>query len=119
MPNPYSAPEISPQEVSAKIDSGASPILLDVRERHELPLASFPEGTFELVPLSELAQKKLDALTPPLLDKNAEIVAFCHKGVRSAQVTMWLRQQGWTNVLSMAGGIDAWAKQIDPDVGMY
>jgi len=54
-----------------------------------------------------------------LQDKNAEIVVFCHKGVRSAQVTMWLKQQGWTNVLSMAGGIDAWAKQVDPDGGMY
>ena len=119
MPNPYGAPEISVQDVSAKIDSGTPFVLLDVREYHELPLASFPEGTFEIVPLSELAQKKLDALTTPLLDKNAEIVAFCHKGVRSAQVTMWLKQQGWTNVLSMTGGIDAWAKQIDPDVGMY
>ncbi len=119
MPNPYGAPEISVQDVSAKIDSGEKFILLDVREHHELTQASFAEGTFEIVPLSELAQKKLDALTPPLLDKDAEIVAFCHKGVRSAQVTMWLKQQGWTNVLSMTGGIDAWAKQIDPDVGMY
>ncbi|MBX3051493.1 MAG: hypothetical protein KF753_08475 [Caldilineaceae bacterium] len=119
MPNPYDAPEISVREVSDKIDSGEKFILLDVRERHELALASLAEGTFEIVPLSELAQKKLDALTPPLQDKEAAIVAFCHTGVRSAQVTMWLKQQGWTNVLSMAGGIDAWAKQIDPDVGMY
>jgi len=119
MPNPYDAPEISVQEVSAKLDSGENFVFLDVRERHELAQASFAEGSFEIVPLSELAQNKLDALTPALLDKDAEIVAFCHKGVRSAQVTVWLQQQGWTNVLSMAGGIDAWAKQIDPDVGMY
>jgi rhodanese-related sulfurtransferase len=119
MPNPYGAPEISAQEVSDKIDNGEKFILLDVRERHELAQASFAEGTFEIVPLSELAQKKFEALPPALQDKDAEIVAFCHKGVRSAQVTMWLKGQGWTNVLSMAGGIDAWAKQIDPDVGMY
>lgn len=119
MPNPYGAPEISAQAVSDRLDNGETFILLDVRERNELALAALAEGTFELVPLSELAQKKTDALTPPLQDKNAEIVVFCHKGVRSAQVTMWLKQQGWTNVLSMAGGIDAWAKQVDPDVGMY
>ncbi len=119
MPNPYGAPEISVQDVSAKIDNGETFILLDVRERHELTQASMAEGMFEIVPLSELAQKQLDALTPALLDKDAEIVAFCHRGVRSAQVTMWLKQQGWTNVLSMVGGIDAWAKQIDPGVGMY
>ena len=40
-------------------------------------------------------------------------------GVRSAQVTQWLRQQGWTNVVSMAGGIDAWAQVIDASVGRY
>ena len=119
MPTPYGAPEISAQEVSDKLDNGEKFVLLDVRERNELTLASLAEGTFELVPLSELAEKKLDALTPALENKDAAIVAFCHKGVRSAQVTMWLKQQGWTNVLSMAGGIDAWAKQIDPDVGMY
>lgn len=119
MPNPYGAPEISVQEVSDKIDRGETFVLLDVRERHELAQASLAEGTFELIPLSELAQKQLDALTPPLQDKEAEIVVFCHRGVRSAQVTAWLKQQGWTNVLSMAGGIDAWAKEIDPDVGMY
>ncbi|MCL4831603.1 MAG: hypothetical protein KJZ86_04150 [Caldilineaceae bacterium] len=119
MPNPYGAPEISVQEVSDKLDNGEQFILLDVRERHELAQASFVKGTFEFVPLSELAQKKLDALPSALQDKDAAIVVFCHKGVRSAQVTMWLKQQGWTNVLSMAGGIDAWAKQIDPDVGLY
>ncbi len=119
MPNPYGAPEISVQDVSKKIDNGEEFILLDVRERHELARASFAEGTFEIVPLSELAQQQLAALTPALLDKDAEIVVACHHGVRSAQVTMWLKQQGWTNVLSMAGGIDAWAKEIDPDVGMY
>jgi rhodanese-related sulfurtransferase len=39
--------------------------------------------------------------------------------VRSAQVTLWLQSQGWANVRSMAGGIDAWAKEIDATVGSY
>ncbi len=40
-------------------------------------------------------------------------------GVRSAQVVAWLRQQGWTQAVSMAGGIDAWAREVDARVGSY
>jgi len=44
---------------------------------------------------------------------------LCHHGVRSAQVTGWLAQQGWTNIKSVRGGIDAYARQIDQAVGFY
>ena len=71
------------------------------------------------VPLSQLARSREAALPDSLLDKEAEIVVFCHTGVRSAQVTAWLRTLGWKNVWSMAGGIDAYALEIDPSVGRY
>lgn len=120
MPNPYGAPEISPKEVAEKLRRGDSFILLDVREPHELVHASLPEGTFELVPLSELAARLTEALPPDVRDNpDAEIVVMCHHGLRSAQVTAWLRQQGWTRVFSMAGGIDAYAQEVDPSVGTY
>jgi rhodanese-related sulfurtransferase len=119
MPNPYGAPEITVQEVAEKRENGEEFILMDVREAHELNLANLGEDVV-LVPLSQLASMALDALPPEVADdKDVEIVAFCHTGMRSGQVTMWLKQQGWTNILSMAGGIDAWARQIDPDVGFY
>ncbi|MFZ0545004.1 MAG: rhodanese-like domain-containing protein [Candidatus Promineifilaceae bacterium] len=119
MPNPYGAPEISVQEVAEKRENGDDFILMDVREAYELDMANLGEGV-TLVPLSQLAARQLDALPSEVADnKDAEIVAFCHTGVRSGQVTMWLRQQGWANVLSMAGGINAYARQIDPDVGIY
>jgi predicted sulfurtransferase len=44
---------------------------------------------------------------------------MCHHGVRSADVTGWMRQQGWQNVTSLAGGIAAYAEQVDPSVGVY
>jgi rhodanese-related sulfurtransferase len=119
MPNPYGAPEIGVQEVAEKLDQNHSFVLLDVREPHELESASFPEGTFEVAPLSDLAQRQLDALPQAVRQQDTEIVVFCHHGMRSAQVTAWLLQKGWTNVQSMAGGIDAYAKQVDPSVGMY
>jgi rhodanese-related sulfurtransferase len=70
--------------------------------------------------LSELRERRLDALPEALSqNKDADVVLFCHKGLRSAQVTVFLRQQGWSNAVSMAGGIDAWAEEIDESVGKY
>jgi rhodanese-related sulfurtransferase len=119
MPNPYGAPEISVQEVAEKREEGENFVLIDCREAHELNYANLGDDII-LVPLSELATRQLEALPESVSeDKEAEIVVFCHTGVRSGQVTMWLRQQGWNNVFSMAGGIEAYARQIDPDIGFY
>jgi adenylyltransferase/sulfurtransferase len=119
MPNPYGAPEISVQEVAAKQQAGESFIWLDVREPHEQSAAAIAGANVVLLPLSVLAEQRLAALPPAVQDKDAEVIVFCHHGPRSAQVTAWLRQQGWSNVFNMAGGIDAWANEIDPSVGTY
>lgn len=119
MPNPYGAPEISVQDVDQKQKNGEQFIWLDVREPPEFAAASIIHDAVVQVPLSELAAEKLNALPEAALDKEAEIIVFCHHGVRSAQVVAWLQQQGWSNVLNMEGGIDAWANQIDPSVGTY
>lgn len=120
MPNPYGAPEISVQEVRAKQDRGEEFLLVDVREPNELELASLPADEFIELPLSELRSRRLEAV-PEVLSRNrsTDVVLFCHKGLRSAQVTVFLRQQGWTNAVSMTGGIDAWAEEIDESVGRY
>ncbi len=120
MPNPYGAPEVSVQDVAAKQREGEDFLLVDVREPNELELASLPDGAFISMPLSELRERRLEALPEALSqNKQAEVVVFCHKGLRSAQVTLFLRQQGWSNAVSMAGGIDAWAEEIDESVGQY
>lgn len=120
MPNPYGAPEISVKDVQSKQESGETFILADVREPNELELASLPEGAFIRFPLSDLRARRLDALPEELRqNKDADVVLMCHKGLRSAQVTVFLRQQGWSNAVSMAGGIDAWADEIDESVGKY
>ena len=120
MPNPYGAPEISVQDVHAKQQDGEEFILVDVREPKELELASLAEDAFTSLPLSDLRERRLEAVPDALSqDKDAEVVVFCHKGLRSAQVTVFLRQQGWSKAVSMAGGIDAWAEEIDESVGKY
>ncbi len=119
MANRFGAPEISVQAVQTKIADGQSFVWLDVREANELAFAAIRDERVVLAPLSELAARQLDALPAPALDPDASIIVLCHHGIRSAQVTLWLRQQGWTDVLNMAGGIAAWAKEIDPSVGVY
>ena len=120
MPNPYGAPEVSVHDVVDKQQQGTEFLLIDVREPNELELASLPVGEFINLPLSELRERRLDALPEALnQNKDADVVLFCHKGLRSAQVTVFLRQQGWSNAVSMAGGIDVWAEEIDESVGKY
>jgi rhodanese-related sulfurtransferase len=119
MPNPYGAPEISVQAVDAKRQAGEQFILLDVREREEVAAVAIDDARVLVAPLSELAQRQLDALPAAAKEQETAIVVFCHHGMRSAQVAAWLIQQGWSDVTSMAGGIDAWAHEIDASVGFY
>ena len=119
MPNPFGAPEISVQAVEEKRKAGEQFVWLDVREPQEYNHVRINDERVVNLPLSELAAHQLAALPAALQDKNTEVVAFCHHGMRSAQVTAWLRQQGWTNVVNMTNGIDAWAREIDPSVGTY
>ena len=119
MPNPYGVPEISPQQVAEKRAKHDDFILMDVREPHELYQANLGDGV-TLVPLSQIAQKQLEALPDTIAnDKDAHIVVFCHSGRRSAQVAAWLRQHGWLNVYNMDGGIDAYARGVDASIGRY
>lgn len=119
MPNPYGAPEISVQQVDAKRKSGDAFVWLDVREPEEVAHASIKDDRIQLLPLSVLADRQLAALPAEAQNQQAEMIVFCHHGMRSAQVTAWLRQQGWQKVSSMTGGVSAWAHEIDPSIGTY
>ena len=102
---------ITVRDLKTRQDQGDDIFLLDVREPHEYAIAKI-EGSV-LIPLGELANS-LDKL-----DKNAEIVAYCHKGMRSADAVGFLLQQGFTNVKNMIGGIEAWSIEIDNTVPHY
>jgi rhodanese-related sulfurtransferase len=118
MANIYGIPEISVRDVARRMESGEKLLLLDVREEMELKRANLGEGIV-WVPLSQMAAARLAALPAELEDKEQEVVVFCHHGIRSAQVAAWLAHEGWQNVFSMAGGIAAYAREIDPSVGNY
>jgi rhodanese-related sulfurtransferase len=119
MANPFGAPEISVHDVAEKQRAGATFVWLDVRETNELDAAAIVDPQVVNVPLSVLAEQRIAALPAAAQAQEAEIVVFCHHGTRSAQVVAWLRGQGWSRVVNMDGGIDSWARQIDPSVGLY
>ena len=105
--------EMDCRAVKARIDKGESFLFLDCRDPSEHATASI-KGTM-LLPMTELAQR-ISELDPY---KNSAIVVHCHHGGRSLRVTNWLRQQGFSHVTNMAGGIDEWSQQIDPAVPRY
>lgn len=105
--------EIDVQTVAKKRDAGESFVLLDVREQIEFNTASV-EGSC-LIPMSEISER-LDELEQ---HRNQPIVVMCHHGMRSMQVTQALRQAGFDQAQSMAGGIDQWSEQIDASVPRY
>jgi rhodanese-related sulfurtransferase len=104
--------EISPEEVKSRLDKGEAFTLLDVREPWEFEAASMPGA--KLIPMGDVPSRAHQELDP-----EDHIVVVCHHGVRSMNVTAWLRQQGFEKAQSMRGGIDAWSRRVDGKVPVY
>lgn len=104
--------EITPEQVSEMSKQGESFSLIDVREPWEFETAKI-EGA-RLIPMGDVPTRAHQELDP-----EDHIVVYCHHGVRSMNVTAWLRQQGFEKAQSMAGGIDAWSRAVDPKVPVY
>ena len=94
-------------------EAGASLRLVDVRDPEEFAYNRLPGS--ELIPLLELPSVAAERLP----DKAAEILVYCHHGMRSANAANYLRQLGYANARSMAGGIERWSREIDPSVPRY
>jgi rhodanese-related sulfurtransferase len=104
--------EITPEEVKRKREARESFTLLDVREPWEFETARI-DGA-KLMPMGEVPSRAHQELDP-----DHHVVVVCHHGVRSMNVTVWLRQQGFEKVQSLRGGIDAWSRQVDDKVPKY
>ena len=104
--------EITPEAVKVLSASGAQFTLLDVREPWEVQTARIAGSV--LIPMGEVPARAHQELDP-----EEHIVVVCHHGMRSLNVTQWLRQQGFEKVQSMRGGIDQWSRTIDPKVPLY
>lgn len=104
--------EITPEELKKQLDAGQKIVVLDVREPWELQTA-------HLANTKDISMGDIPKRAHQELDPEEHIVVMCHHGVRSANVTAWLQQQGFEKVQSLQGGIDRWAREIDPKVPTY
>jgi adenylyltransferase/sulfurtransferase len=105
-------PQITVQQLKAKQDAQEQFFLLDVREPHEVPIASLGAP---LIPVGQL-ETRLNEIPVP---KDAEIVVHCRSGARSQKAALILKQHGFTNVQNLAGGILDWADKIDRSMPKY
>ena len=105
--------EVHPTQVHEALARHDDLLLLDVRRQNEWDASHLPSAT--LIPLDQLPARAAE-LAPW---KTRPIVVHCHHGVRSLNATALLRKLGFTNVHSMAGGIEAWSLLVDPSIPRY
>lgn len=103
--------EMDPDDVHTKIEADEV-TLMDIRGESERQRAVLEDDLW--IPMDELP-KQVDQLR----NANTPIVVYCHHGIRSLKVSQYLRNEGFDEVYSLAGGIDAWSKTIDESVPTY
>ena len=115
--------QLNPVDFSAWRDGAAAgdslPVVLDVREPWELQTASVRADGFTLV---HIPMRDIPAQLAELQQAHGPdqpIACLCHHGMRSLQVATYLAQNGFTQVVNLDGGIDAWSQQVDPSVPAY
>lgn len=104
---------LAPAQLAAWLDDKARerPVLLDVREPWEYQTCHITESC--PIPMAEVPRRLAE------LDPEAETVVICHHGGRSLQIAMYLEKQGFARVHNLAGGLDAWARSVDPAMPTY
>jgi rhodanese-related sulfurtransferase len=103
------------QALLASFGPDTRPVILDVREPWEVQTAALavPGVPTVCIPMREIPQRlaELDAAQP--------ILGLCHHGMRSLQVVAFLEREGHADVYNIAGGIDAWSREVDASVPLY
>ena len=118
-------PQLSPSNFATWRDSAkahspnALPVVLDVREPWELQTASVKPDGFTLlhIPMGEIQARVAELQQVP--GTSHPIACLCHHGARSQRVANFLAQSGFTEIVNLAGGIDAWSNEVDPGVAHY
>ena len=103
--------EITPQALKARLDKPGAPLLLDVRQDWETKLCRLPNAVH--IPIEEIEMRVEE------LNREDDIVVYCHQGVRSAAVGEFLRSLGFKSVQNLSGGLDLWARTVDQGMRRY
>lgn len=110
-------PQISVTDLHELLQSQPDVQLIDVREPEELAIAHLMPLGFQNYPLSAYETWSASILRD--LDPQRATYVLCHHGLRSAQMTQWLMQKGFTQVTNIEGGIAAWSQVVDNTVPQY
>ena len=105
-------PQLTVKELKARRDAGEDIFLLDVREPYEYQISQMG-GV--LIPMGEVEERMIELIS----HRNEEVVVQCRSGQRSQTVAVQLQRAGFTNVANLAGGINAWAKEVDTSLPTY
>lgn len=103
--------DITAPELADRLKTGNDLRLLDVREPHELEISRLEGAT--VIPLGQLAARLSE------LDSAEDMVVLCKAGTRSARALELLVSAGFRKVKNLKGGINAWAKEVDPSLPIY
>ena len=103
---------VSPAQLQSHLAQAAEQLtLLDVREPWEFDVCRIAGS--RLVPMSQIVSRLGE------LDPQAPTVVICHHGVRSQRVAAYLERSGFGDVMNLVGGVDAWARTVDPAMPLY
>jgi rhodanese-related sulfurtransferase len=104
--------QLTVRELKARLDQEPDKlVLLDVREPWERNICELPGA--KPIPMREVPARAEE------LPQDTEIVVVCHHGIRSQQVASYLARMGFTKLNNLVGGINAWAREIDPKMSTY
>ena len=110
-PSLYSQISVAELHNMLHMVDGEKPHMLDVREPWEYEYCRIQDST--LIPMSQVSGRLAD------LEPEADVVVICHHGVRSFHVASFLEQQGFGRVYNLQGGVEAWARHVDPNMRKY
>lgn len=103
--------QLDPAAVCDQLSADTNTVLLDVREPWEYRLAHLPDA--RLIPLAELPSRFRE------IPADRPVIVYCHHGIRSWHAACFLEQNDYENVFNLAGGIDAWARELEPAMRRY
>jgi len=104
--------EITVEELHGMLSSGQDFVLLDIREDYERALCRIEPSLH--IPMFDLLTSRSAEL-----DRSRPVVVYCHHGVRSLNLARHFAKLGWTNLVNLRDGIDAWSRRVDPSVRAY
>ena len=103
--------QLTPAHLKERLAHAAAPVVLDVREPWEVAVCALPGARH--IPMRDVPTQA------EALPRDQDIVVLCHHGVRSQHVASFLERLGFERIYNLAGGIDAWARDVEPSMAKY